>query len=346
MAIGMPAPSRPGSPEPAPSNLGVVAIGRNEGARLVACLASLPADATRVYVDSGSSDGSVAAARSAGATVFALPPGTPFTAALARNAGWARLDAERIRYVQMIDGDCTLAPGWLAAAIKALEAEPDLAAVFGRRRERHPERSVYNRLCDDEWNVPVGEARSCGGDALFRLSALAKVGGYDPGLIAGEEPDLCLRLRWAGWRIRRIDAEMTRHDAALTRFGQWWRRSERGGHAFAELAWRHGGTGDRAWARAVASSLGWGVALPLAILLAALMHHRTAAALLPWLYPAQWLRLTWKGRAHGWRFAAARAFFLLASRFSQSAGAARFAWRRLTGTRPRLIEYKDAAPIG
>lgn len=322
--------------------LGIVAIGRNEGARLEACLASLPRQAIRVYVDSGSTDGSVAAAANAGADVVELPPGTPFTAALARNAGLARLDPQSIAFVQMVDGDCALAPGWLEAAQAALQADPTLAVVFGRRRERFPERSVYNRLCDDEWNVPVGEARSCGGDALFRLAALRAAGGYSTGMIAGEEPDLCLRLREAGWRIRRIEAEMTAHDAAMTRIGQWWRRSVRAGHAFAELAWRNRGHGDPAWGRALASSIGWAAGLPLAILLLIGLGGGgpRAAALLILLYPLQFARLTWKGRGEGWRFAAQKAGFLLLSRFSQTAGAASFVLRRLTGAKPRLIEYK------
>ena len=55
----------------------------------------------------------------------------------------------------------------------------------------------------------MGAARACGGDALMRTAALAEVGGYDPNLIAGEEPELCVRLRAAGWQIYTLDREMT-----------------------------------------------------------------------------------------------------------------------------------------
>jgi hypothetical protein len=324
-------------------SLAVVAIGRNEGERLRACLASLPAGVRCVYVDSGSTDGSVDRAWRAGAEVVELPPGTPFTAALARNAGLAPLDPVRTPHVQMIDGDCALAPGWLDAAEAALAADPGLAVVFGRRRERFPERSLYNQLCDDEWNVPVGEARSCGGDALFRLAALNEAGGYPDTMIAGEEPDLCLRLRQRGWRIARIDAEMTQHDAAMTRFGQWWRRSVRAGHAFAELAWRNRGWADPHWTGALRSSPGWALGIPLAIGLAVLVLG-APALLLVLVYPAQVARLAWKERRAGWRFALGKAVLLVVSRFSQTLGAAQYVWRRLTGATPRLIEYKDAAP--
>jgi hypothetical protein len=46
----------------------------------------------------------------------------------------------------------------------------------GRRRERFPEASVYNRLCDLEWDTSIGEARSCGGDFLARAGAFRDAG--------------------------------------------------------------------------------------------------------------------------------------------------------------------------
>ncbi len=142
-------------------------------------------------------------------------------------------------------------------------------------------------MCDDEWNVPVGEAAACGGDALFRRAAIAGVGGYNPDLIAGEEPDLCLRMRQQGWRVRRIDAEMTLHDAAMTHIRQWWRRSERSGHAFAEHVQRHGAKADPVWRQQVRSILAWGVALPLVAWRRAGAGLVAAAGLVALLYPLQ-----------------------------------------------------------
>ncbi len=322
-----------------------IAIGRNEGERLKACLRSLPADAPRIYVDSGSTDGSVAFAEGQGVRVVTLPPGTRFTAALARNAGLAAIPVSAADFVQVVDGDCELDADWVARAAAALTAEPDLAVVFGRRRERFPEASIYNRMCDDEWNVPVGVAMSCGGDALFRRAALEAAGGYNPDLIAGEEPDLCQRLRTLGWRVRRIDAEMTRHDAAMTRIGQWWRRTERSGHAFAELAWRHGAAGDPHWRREVRSMMAWAVALPLVALVAGFAIGWWAALAVVALYPVQVARIARrKQRAAGLpaSIAWALAFYLVLGKFAQVKGAARFHWRRLTGRRGGLIEYKGA----
>ena len=242
-------------------SVGFVIIGRNEGARLDTCIASvLNHSQIVVYVDSGSSDDSVRLARRFGLPVVELDPSRPFTAARARNAGfaWMRSNHPDLTYVHFIDGDCELMDGWLPVAMATMRSYPSTAAVCGRRRERHPEASAYNRLCDSEWNTPIGLAETCGGDALFRIAPLIEVGGFSNELIAGEEPDLCFRIRMAGWQIRRIDCDMTVHDAAMTRFGQWWQRNRRSGYATAEAYARRGHANPQL-RRQVVSNVVWGL---------------------------------------------------------------------------------------
>ncbi len=327
----------------------IVIIGRNEGERLKRCLASLPKAAQRVYVDSGSTDGSQDHARGLGVIVVELDQTVAFTAARARNAGLAviRSNATPPEFVQMIDGDCELDADWLENAHAALRVESDLAAVFGRRRERFPERSIYNRQCDDEWNVPIGYAASCGGDALFRFAALTTVNDYSAELIAGEEPDLCLRLSRLGWKIKRIDAEMTRHDAALTRFSQWWRRARRSGHAYAEHVWRHGAEAIPGWRRQVRSIVLWGLVIPLgalALLVATALGYPAGLAALAVLavYPLQTLRIA-LGRAQGSQPQFAYATLIVVGKFAELGGMMRFHVNRLRGYAPRIIEYKTAS---
>lgn len=318
---------------------GAVVIGRNEGDRLIRCFNSVRGRVAHiVYVDSGSTDGSVAAARAHGVHVVELDLNKPFTAARARNEGLAALlDLSPVEYVQFIDGDCELQRGWLTVALPFLQSSKDAAVAFGRRRERFPEASVYNRLCDWEWDRPVGEAESCGGDALMRTRALQQVGGYNPNLIAGEEPDLCVRMREKGWRIWRLDHEMTLHDAAMTRFGQWWTRTRRAGHAFAEGAALHGSGPTRHWVRETRKAVIWGLVLPSMIVLAALI-------LGPWglvglaIYPLQLVRLAL--REGGGKAAWERAFFLVIGKFPEALGVVQYWWGRLSGRRGRLIEYK------
>lgn len=308
-----------------------VVIGRNEGDRLLACLASLHDQVRQlIYVDSGSSDGSVAAARGLGARVIELDMSLPFTAARARNAGMADL-ASDCALVMFVDGDCTVAPGWITMASAFLGDHPDIAVVCGRRRERFPEISVYNRLCNEEWNTPVGEASACGGDALMRQAPVQELGGYREDLIAGEEPELCLRLRAAGWRIWRLDAEMTMHDAQMLRFAQWWTRARRAGYAFAEGATLHGAPPEQHWVKETRRSLIWGFALPLAIALAGLVDGWMLLALL--VYPAQVLRLSR-------RMATTTALFSVLGKFPEAQGALEYHWHRFTGHRRGLIEYK------
>lgn len=324
--------------------VGVVVIGRNEGDRLRECLESLAGSACQVvYVDSGSTDGSPELARSWGAEVVALDMTRPFTAARARNAGFARLETlvPDVEFVQFVDGDCRVAAGWLDAALAEINDRPQVAVVCGRRRERYPERSVYNLLCDMEWNMPVGDAEECGGDALVRVTPLRQVGGYDPQVIAGEDSEMCMRLRRAGWQIRRIDAEMTLHDAAILRFGQWWKRTVRSGHALAERATLHGSSSLRDCIKQRRSTLFWGGAVPL-LWAGALTQSWTW----PNLLLAGYLLLGWRifryrrGLGDPWRPAAWYAGATVLAKFPQLEGLVLYYLNRLRGRRTAIIEYK------
>lgn len=317
---------------------GLVVIGRNEGERLRVCLLSVVgAVRTVVYVDSGSTDGSVALARSLGVQVVALDMSVPFTAARARNMGFRellRVDPA-VEFVQFVDGDCELVTGWLQAARSFLAApeHADYAVVCGRLRERFPERSVYNRLCDMEWNTPVGDAKACGGIAMMRVAALAAVNGFRDDLIAGEEPELCVRLRAVAWKVYRLDHDMALHDAAMVHWRQWWRRSVRGGYAFAQGAWLHGKSPERHWVAEMRRAIAWGAVLPLAILLAAWWLGPVGWWLLL-LYPLQGVRLYLRQKS------AARAFFLVLGKFPEAWGVIQFFFNVLLRRGQGIIEYK------
>ncbi|MBC7785037.1 MAG: glycosyltransferase [Burkholderiales bacterium] len=330
--------------------IGIVAIGRNEGDRLRACLAAASAqrDATVVYVDSGSTDGSRELARSLGAHVVELDLATPFTAARARNEGFERLMrvSPQTQFVQFLDGDCELRPDWLDRAVAELTARPRAAVVCGRRRERFPDKSIYNQLCDLEWDTPIGETKACGGDALMRTEALRQVHGYNPAIIAGEEPELCVRLRQAGWQVWRIDAEMTLHDAAMTRFGQWWKRNLRAGHAYAEGAHLHGQPPERHWVKEVRSNWVWGLGIPLLAIMPAWWTYGLSLLLLA-LYPIQALRVyQYAAGRYPKKTARLYSLFIVLGKFPQVLGQLKYTLNRLTGNKSRIIEYKAAESNG
>jgi glycosyltransferase involved in cell wall biosynthesis len=317
-------------------------IGRNEGERLVNCIDSLMLQSNQiVYVDSNSTDQSVAMSQSKGVEVVVLDISKPFTAARARNHGFKRLLEmyPHVEYVQFVDGDCEVNPSWLVSAATFLDLNNQVAAVCGRRRERYPNRSIYNKICDSEWDTPVGEAKACGGDALFRVKPLAAQNGYNPTLIAGEEPDLCVRLRAAGWKIWRIEAEMTLHDAAILRFGQWWKRSVRTGYAFAQGVDLHGHPPERHWVAESRRALIWGGILPLLLMLCFANYPAAVFALLM-LYLLQIARIALKNKKNNLDRPWSMAFFLVLGKLPEFLGQVKFLKGLLTRKGSKLIEYK------
>ncbi|MDJ0734010.1 MAG: glycosyltransferase [Nostocaceae cyanobacterium] len=330
--------------------VGLVVIGRNEGQRLKQCLVSVVGKVARiVYVDSGSTDGSIEMARSLGVDVVELDLSIPFTAARARNEGFTHLLTadKQIKFVQFVDGDCEVVEGWLEFAQRELEAQPQVAIVCGRRRECFPERSIYNRLCDIEWDTPIGETKMCGGDSMIRVEAFEQVGGFNPTLIAGEEPELCVRLRQQGWKIMRLDADMTLHDAQMTRFGQWWKRSLRAGHAYAEGAWLHGSSPERHWVKQSRSIWLWGLLLPI-LALATTWFTNGISLLLLLGYPLVIYRSYRHTLQRGFpsRDAAVYAISCIMGKFPGVQGQMQFHMGRLLGKRRQLVEYKTLVQHG
>ncbi len=226
----------------------IVVIGRNEGERLAACLTSIAAmDSTgiaveTIYVDSASTDGSPQHAATLGATVIEVCPERP-SAAFGRNAGWREASGE---FVLFLDGDTQLHPQFVQRALEEMR-DPSVAVVWGHRRESLPQQSVYVRVLDLDWVYAPGPSEFCGGDALMRRDVLKAVGGFDASLIAGEEPELCRRIRAGGSTIQHIDAPMTLHDLAINRFGGYWKRAFRAGYAYAEISSRYQDSADPLW---------------------------------------------------------------------------------------------------
>jgi glycosyltransferase involved in cell wall biosynthesis len=309
-------------------DVGIVVIGRNEGERLINCLRSLGPYAKRaIYVDSASSDGSAQAAEHLCAKVLPLDLSTPFTAARARNAGFEALMQlwPQTTFVQFVDGDCELDSDWIDTAVAFLSTHEDVALVFGRRRERYPERTVFNAMCDREWDI------------LAKASVMKEFGGYSGHLIAGEEPELCVRLRERRWKIWRLPSEMTRHDANMNRMSQWWLRSVRCGHAYAQVSYLHRKSPVRIWARNVRRAVFWAGVLPLATALGTLLHPAAIGLLLA--YPLQSLRMAQRmapSTSNRWSYAT----FDVLGKFAELQGIVQFHMNRLSNRQQRIIEYK------
>jgi hypothetical protein len=241
-----------------------------------------------------------------------------------------------------------MADGWLEAGVKAIKEDSELAVVAGRVRELHPERSMLNRLCDLEWQQPSGPTKSVGGIFMVRATAFEQVGGFNDAVIAGEEPELCFRLRQAGWKIRRIDAPMTLHDADMYRFGQWWKRAVRSGHAYAEAAARHGRAPERFGVRSSLSIWIWALVVP--VTLSALAWPTSAWSVAGFaVYPLQMVKIALaRRRSHRDRWADCLLWGAncVLAKWPQWWGQVRFlisAWR---GGPRRIIEYKNTTAAG
>ena len=321
--------------------IGAGASGRNEGERLVRCLASLQGAAGHlVYVDSGSTDNSVAAARAAGAEVVELDMSVPFTAARARNARVETLIAkagDAIDYVQCVDGDCAMVGGWIPKGAAALDANPEFGMVTGWRSELNRDASISTAVCDFEWHRPAGEILACGGDMMVRRAAFEQVGGFNPVVIAAEDDEFCTRLRKAGWRLERLPEKMTRHDAAMTRFGQWWQRAVRTGHGFAQVNALH----PEYFATECRRVWRFGLILPL-IALMFLAFWPWGVALVLAVYGLSYLRTVRGLVRDGLDAAQARSHAMLISlsKFPNLIGILTYWTRRWRGRSMRLIEYK------
>lgn len=325
-----------------------VVIGRNEGERLEPSLSSVrAAGLPLVYADSGSTDGSASVAAKLDVPIVDLEPQRPFSAARGRNEG---LDEARRRWpdakiVMFLDGDCVIDPGFPAAAAAAFDDDPGCAIIVGHLAERHPDASIYNRLCAIEWSSAPGyieNLAALGGIMAVRISALREVGGFNEQLIAGEDSELGVRLRLAKYRILKLDRRMAVHDAEISRFGQWWTRSVRAGHALAQRYSVNGASELRDCRRELLSTLAWGLFLPL-LVLALLVPTRGFSLLLLGAYLLLGWRIYSYYRRSGIAAADARlaARFTILAKFANLVGVFRYVVNRARG-RFRIIEYKSA----
>ncbi len=324
--------------------VGIVVIGRNEGIRLKRSLKSVQAQADFiVYVDSASDDNSVEFAQSIGIDVLNLDMSIPFSAGRARNEGfeWLLKKYPQLDYIQFIDGDCELCMVWLEFAFNFLQTNTSCAIAAGRRKEKYPENSIYNLLCDIEWDTPIGETNACGGDSMIRKEAFLQVNGFNPEVIAGEEPELCYRLKKKGWTIYRLDHLMTLHDADITRFSQWWKRMLRTGHAYAQGFVMHGNEGD-GYCRKPSLKI-WLYALIIPMIVFFLTIFNSPYYL--WLFFVYIAQLGWIGfkaakKLKNVRHSAVYAAFIIIAKWPQCVGQLFFLYRKIFQHEFEVIEYQ------
>ncbi|MBR5560305.1 MAG: glycosyltransferase [Clostridia bacterium] len=196
--------------------ISAIVIGRNEGKRLNACITSIH-EALRflqheiIYVDSRSSDDSIALAKESGARCYLLEA-EHTTAGLGRFVGTKEAKGE---YLLFLDGDMQLSPGFCEKAMMAM-AQRSADGCTGIREDLYMKngeiagRNENYFGCTHERIVP-----EFGGALFIKKDALEKAGGWSPDTIACEEAELHARLRAAGCTVLEIPVKMITHTDAV-----------------------------------------------------------------------------------------------------------------------------------
>ena len=176
---------------------------------------------------------------------------------------------------------------------------------------------------------------------FVRADVFAKLDGFNPEVIAGEDSEFGVRVGAAGFKVTKLDAPMATHDADIHRFGQWWRRAVRGGHAIGQRSYLNGGSVARDCMRERRSAIAWGLILPAVGLLLALPTRGIALLLLVLGYGTLALRVFRYRRRQGDSAADARLYagFNVMGKVAEGIGLVKFFWNRALG-RFRIIEYK------
>jgi GT2 family glycosyltransferase len=248
--------------------ISVVVPVRDGASSLPALLDSLaaqelePARYEIVVVDNASRDGSGEIAAARGARAVSEPVANR---SRARNAGVA---AARADVIAFIDADCRASSGWLAALLRCRGSAPLIAGPVEIETRTPPsaiERfEAVTRFDQEAW---VGDGWAATANLMIEREAFEAVGGLDPAYRhIGEDVDLCLRARRAGFALGFCPGAVVRHGAEQ-RLDPVLRRAFRSGYSAAQ-AQRRLGLGHVAWRHP----------RPVVSPRAALAWHRIAAA--------------------------------------------------------------------
>ena len=175
-----------------------------------------------LVIDSSSSDATPALARQAGLSVMSIDK------ARFNHGGTRQYAVEQLAdfdSIIFLTQDALLhTPDALKTIIQALHAQPDIGAVYGRQLPHHGAKPIeaharlFNypaqsalRSVDDRARYGIKTAFFSNSFAAYRRSALQAIGGFDRGLILGEDTVAASRMLLAGWRIAYCAEAQVRH---------------------------------------------------------------------------------------------------------------------------------------
>jgi GT2 family glycosyltransferase len=188
-------------------------------------------DFTTLVVDNGSEDGTVGYLKAEWPDfgVLALPSNVGFATAV--NRGVSATEGE---YVALLNNDVELEPDWLGELVAALDEHRDAASATPKLLRYHDRelldgagddlswsgvctRRGYRRPDAGQYDVPEEVFSACGGAALYRRSALERIGPFDEDFFAYlEDVDWGFRARLAGYGCRYVPSSRAYHMGGAT----------------------------------------------------------------------------------------------------------------------------------
>lgn len=196
-------------------DISVCVIGRNEAHNLPACAAALAALASAglameaIFIDSASSDASVAVAKANFGVVVELAASAELNAGAARAVGTLKA---RGTWVLYLDGDMQLAPDFIPHLLELVRGERDADGLAGRTLNVYPDGSSDAIVFAG--NKAGQPCRAFGGAVLLRRETVLDVGNWAPNLYANEEAELYSRLLARAARVLWTESLMVRHVTA------------------------------------------------------------------------------------------------------------------------------------
>jgi GT2 family glycosyltransferase len=214
----------------------IVVVNFNRCDLLKTCLRSVAAQTFTkfevIVVDNGSTDSSIEFLRSleeAQLTVVALPENRGFAGGC--NAG---IRVAQGRYIATLNNDAEAHPRWLEELVPVMESSSEIGMCASKillSRDRTRIDKVGHLMYPDGLNHGRGSGERDGGEydnpcevlfpdgaaALYRRSMLDEIGLFDELFFAyGDDADLGLRARLAGWTCRYVPTAVVYHIHSAT----------------------------------------------------------------------------------------------------------------------------------
>jgi len=214
------------------NELAVVLISKNQAWNMSRLIESVLEETSWIgskeilLVDSASTDETIKVAKKHSIKIIHLLPNQHLAPAVGRYIGEKHSNS---KFILFLDGDMELFPGWLKKGCEFLKNRPEVAVVTGKRidlptTEKHKNDSVIN----SDTHGDATEISYSGGAAMYRRSVLNDVGTFNPYLFSDEEPDLCIRIRNAGYKILQLQLPIVYHytdpvDSLISKTKRWKR---------------------------------------------------------------------------------------------------------------------------